>query len=202
MSNLLHARSPSRLAGVCAALALAACGDAPRPSEAPAKGLREVVAGAATLASPATAPTARTARTAPIAPNAPNAPIGQMASTAAAPADRAALRVGEEGQAYASAPGAEPADAGARTRRGRYVTAAQAAQLERSFGDAAIAIEVGCCSPVEVDIALGIVWGLQAARDLPADTPVLVRGSDLRLAATTVNRLGEGGMSRVWLVTP
>jgi hypothetical protein len=97
---------------------------------------------------------------------------------------------------------AEPADAGARTRAGRYASAAQARQLAEALGPDAIEIEVGCCSADAVEQAVGITWGLQAARDLPPQTPVLVRGQDLRLAAAAANRLADGGLTHVWLVTP
>jgi hypothetical protein len=71
----------------------------------------------------------------------------------------------DDGSLYASQPQAVPADAGAWTRQARYATAAQAEQLERSLGDAALAVEVGCCGVDAVERAVGTVWGLQAARD-------------------------------------
>jgi hypothetical protein len=108
----------------------------------------------------------------------------------------------DDGSLYASQPQAVPADAGAWTRQARYATTAQAEQLERSLGDAALAVEVGCCGVDAVERAVGTVWGLQAARDLPMDAPVLLRGSNLRLVAAAANRVADGGMSRVWLVAP
>ena len=102
----------------------------------------------------------------------------------------------------AAAAGTEPADPGARTRAGRYASAAQARQLADALGADAIEIEVGCCGAEAVEQAVGISWGLQAARDLPSQTPVLVRGNDLRLAAAAANRLADGGLTHVWLVTP
>lgn len=95
------------------------------------------------------------------------------------------------------------ADAGTGLRSGQSVSPAQARQLAAARGDGgAIELEVGCCSADEVDTAVGIAWGLQAAHDLPADTPVLVRGPDLRLASAAANRLADGGLTHVWLVTP
>ena len=99
-------------------------------------------------------------------------------------------------------PRAVPTDPGARTRTGLYATAAQARQLAAALKSDALEIDVGCCSPDAVEQAVGIAWGLQAARDLPRQTPVLVRGEDLRLAAATANRLADGGLTHVWLVTP
>lgn len=107
-----------------------------------------------------------------------------------------------EGSFAAGDPRAEPADPGARTRTGRYASAAQARQLADALGPDAIEIEVGSCAADAVEHAVGITWGLQAARDLPPQTPVLVRGQDLRLAAAAANRLADGGLTHVWLVTP
>lgn len=107
----------------------------------------------------------------------------------------------DDGSAAAGAASA-PADAGAHTRSGRYATPAQARQLADALGQDAIEIEVGCCGAEAVELAVGTAWGLQAAHDLPAGVPVLVRGQDLRLAAATANRLAEGGLTHVWLVSP
>lgn len=93
-----------------------------------------------------------------------------------------------------------PADAGARTRSTGYATEAQAQQLEAALGDDVLGAEVTCCGATEADLAVLTVWGLQAARDLPSTTPVLVRGADQRLAATVAQRLADAGFTRVWLV--
>lgn len=108
----------------------------------------------------------------------------------------------DDGTAAAVDPAAQPTDAGARTRSGLYASVAQARQLADTLGAHVLQIEVGCCGAEAVEQAVGIVWGLQAAHDLPARTPVLVRGTDLRLAAAAANRLAEGGLTHVWLVTP
>jgi hypothetical protein len=96
----------------------------------------------------------------------------------------------------------QPSDPGARTRANRYVTPAQAAQLEDTLGAKAIPVNVepGPDAAAAVELATQIVWGLQAAHDLRADAPVLVRSADLRLGATLANRLGEGGYTNVFLV--
>ncbi len=108
----------------------------------------------------------------------------------------------DEGNITAVDANAAPDDPAARTRSGYYASPAQARQLADALGADAIEINVPCCSPENVDTAVGVVWGLQAAHNLPSETPVLVRGSDLRLAAAVANRLDEGGLTHVWLVTP
>jgi hypothetical protein len=107
----------------------------------------------------------------------------------------------DDGSLAAGDPRAVPADAAAWTRSARYATAAQAQQLAHALGDGVLQVRVGCCGIDAVDEAAGIAWGLQLARELPADTPVLVSGTDLRLAAATANRLASGGLTHVWLVT-
>lgn len=109
----------------------------------------------------------------------------------------------DEGRVLLTDSAAVPADPGARTRSERYATAAQAAQLEAAMGNLAIPITVdpGADAAGAVEVATGIVQGMQAAHDLGSDAPVLVRGSDLRLAATLANRLEEVGFSQVFLVS-
>jgi hypothetical protein len=108
----------------------------------------------------------------------------------------------DEGHLYPTSPQALPADTGARTRGGLYAEHSQALQLEEALGVKAIPVNVepGADAAAAVDLATLVVFGLQAAHDLPPDTPVLVRSSDLRLAAATVNRLQENGFTRVFLV--
>lgn len=106
----------------------------------------------------------------------------------------------EHGAAMPSDPRLVPADAGARTRSGRYASMAQAQTLERAFGGRVVWLEVRCCGADEADTAVGLAHGLQAAHDLSADAPVFVRGTDRRLVATVANRLGEAGHGRVWVV--
>lgn len=108
----------------------------------------------------------------------------------------------DEGNVYLSGSAAVPADTGAHTRSARYATAAQAAQVERALGEQAIAVTVepGPDAAAAVEMSTLIVFGLQAARNLPSDAVVLVRGPDLRLAAALANRLEEQGLSRVFLV--
>lgn len=108
----------------------------------------------------------------------------------------------DNGQAQSVTPDARPADAAAWTRNGRYATRAQAEQLLNARGDGVLQVQVGCCGHEAIDTAAGVAWGLQAAQQLSNQTPVLVQGEDLRLAAATANRLLEGGLVNVWLVTP
>jgi hypothetical protein len=110
--------------------------------------------------------------------------------------------IDDDGTPAASDPRAMPADAAAWNRSGLYATAAQAQLLVDALGDNVLQIRVECCGIDAVDQATGIAWGLQAAHTLPADTPVLVSGLDLRLAAATANRLASGGLTHLWLVTP
>jgi hypothetical protein len=95
---------------------------------------------------------------------------------------------------------AVPADAGARTRSTGYATPAQAQAMEDAMGADLMSIDVGCCSLEGADLAVLMVYGQQAARDLPSSAPVLVSGTDQRFAATVAQRLADAGFSRVWLV--
>ena len=114
--------------------------------------------------------------------------------------DAAPSLLDDEGEAMPSA--VRPSDAGAWTINGRYASAAQAQQLARSLGDELLQVEVECCGEAAVDTAAGMVWALQATQNPPsARTYVLVRGRDERLAAATIDRLLQGGLRDVWLVT-
>jgi hypothetical protein len=101
-------------------------------------------------------------------------------------------------------PTAVPADPGAQTRARMYATAAQADQLEHAMKTRVISIEVGndADAAQAVDMAVMFTHGLQAVQNVGNDAPVMVRGSDLRRAATVANRLQEHGYSRVFLVAP
>jgi hypothetical protein len=109
----------------------------------------------------------------------------------------------DDGHLNPSPQSARPADAGAHTRQGRYATAAQAAQLEQALGDRVISVEVspGPDAAAAVELATQMAFGQQAVHDLPADTPVLVRSTDLRLAAAAVHQLEAAGYTRVVLVS-
>ncbi|MCE2908530.1 MAG: hypothetical protein O9343_15480 [Burkholderiaceae bacterium] len=110
----------------------------------------------------------------------------------------------DDGHLNPAPPSARPADTGAHTRHGHYATAAQAAQLEQALGDRVISVEVspGPDAAAAVELAAQMADGQQAVHDLPADTPVLVRSSDLRLGAAAVHQLEAAGYTRVVLVNP
>ena len=99
-------------------------------------------------------------------------------------------------------PAAVPADPGARTRAGLYATAAQAEQLTQALQDRVVPVVVACCNPAAVDEAVLIAWGVQAAANLPADSPFVVQGPDARLNAAAAESLAQGGATRVWVVAP
>jgi hypothetical protein len=127
---------------------------------------------------------------------------GRARPLAAAPAVIAPL-FDDEGNVVAASDSAVPADAAARTRSGRYATPDQATQLEETLGAMVIpvTVEPGPDAAAAVELAPQMVWGQQAAHELPSDAPVLVRGADLRLAAATVHQLEAAGHTRVFLVT-
>lgn len=108
----------------------------------------------------------------------------------------------DDGHLNPATPAAVPADTGARTRSGHYATAAQAAQLEQALGDRVIVVEAspGPDAAAAVELATQMAFGQQVVHDLPADAPVLVRSTDLRLAAATVHQLEAAGYTRVVLV--
>jgi hypothetical protein len=85
-----------------------------------------------------------------------------------------------------------------------YATAAQADQLEHAMKTRVISVDVGNGADAAhaVDMAVMFTFGLQAVQNEGNDAPVLVRGSDLRRAATLANRLQDHGYSRVFLVAP
>jgi hypothetical protein len=84
----------------------------------------------------------------------------------------------------------------------RLASRQQADQLQAALPDETISVDAGCCGTEAADIAVLMVWGEQAARNLDRAAPVLVRGADQRLAATVARRLADAGMSRVWVVGP
>lgn len=96
---------------------------------------------------------------------------------------------------------AEPADAGARTRQGLYLTAEQARALASKLDDRIVPVEARCCGLEHAELDVLIAFGVQAAANLPNDAPFVVSGKDLRQAAAVANRLAELGARQVWLVT-
>lgn len=132
--------------------------------------------------------------------------VSAVQAPAELPADPVAIVAGpllsDDGSLMPSDPAAVPTDPGARTRAGRYATAAQARQLAHAFQARLVPVMVACCSPVAVDEAVLTAWGVQAAANMPPDAPFLVQGPDARLNAAAAERLAEGGAARVWVVAP
>jgi hypothetical protein len=93
-------------------------------------------------------------------------------------------------------------DPGALTRLGLYATPDQAARTLAARPGRALRVKVEPAEPDAVELAVRVVWGEQAAADVPSSAPVFVSGPDLRLAATVVDRLQDSGFSRVFLVGP
>lgn len=126
----------------------------------------------------------------------PAAPVSRNQAAAVRPL------LADDGSVLAAAPDSVPMDHGAHTRSGLYAQREQALQLERQLRSDVVWVPVECCGTEGADLAVLIAYGMQAAHDLPASAPVFVSGADLRLAASVANRLADGGMSRVFLVTP
>ena len=122
-------------------------------------------------------------------------------STDRAATGSASTLLDDDGLAMPSDVRAVPADPAARTRAGRYATPSQGEDLRRALGEDATVVDVVCCGAGSVEAAVGqaLSKGQTAAT---ASTAVLVRGSDLRLAAAVVDRLDALGLDRVWLVSP
>jgi hypothetical protein len=93
-------------------------------------------------------------------------------------------------------------DNGAVTRLGLYASPEQAARVLAARPGAALRVKVDRGGSDEAELAVRIVWGEQAAADLPNAVPVFVTGPDLRLSATVVDRLQDSGLTRVFLVGP
>lgn len=96
---------------------------------------------------------------------------------------------------------AEPADNGARTRQGLYLTTEQAGALARKLDDRVVTVEARCCGLDTAEMDVLMAFGVQAAANLGNDAPFIVSGSDLRQAAAVANRLAELGARQAYLVT-
>ena len=126
----------------------------------------------------------------------PAASGGRMQATAIRPL------MADDGTLLAAEPNSVPLDHDAHTKRGLYAQREQALQLERQLRGDVVWVPVECCGAEGADLAVYIAYGVQAAHNLPASAPVFVSGADQRPAASVVNRLADGGTSRVFLVTP
>lgn len=109
--------------------------------------------------------------------------------------------IADDGSLRPSLPHAVPADPGARTRAGHYALLEQARALDLERRGDVVWLDANCCGTDAGDSVVGIVQGLRLTTDVSPDAPVLVQGTDLRLAAFLADRLEEGGEHRVFLVT-
>ena len=101
----------------------------------------------------------------------------------------------DSGLPMPSDPGAIPSD---KVRSGlpRFATRAQAADLRRALGTAALRIEVGCCGDSDVDVA----FAAAAAQAEGTPLAVLLEGSDLAAVVAAAERIQAAGLERVWVV--
>lgn len=96
-------------------------------------------------------------------------------------------------------PEADVADATQRTAAAAPVVATHEPEAPR---DEPLEVDVRCCDEAAVEEAVGLVWALQAAYDLPNGVPVVLRGQDLRLAMAAARRLADGGLTHVVVLQP
>jgi hypothetical protein len=123
-------------------------------------------------------------------------------ATAAIKADPIPPLMDDDGNMMPSSPQSVPSDAGARTRAMRYASAAQAEMLEHVRPGEVLRVNVTGSGAEAVELGVRAARARQVDARLAHDAPVFVSGDDLRSAAIVVDRLGEQGMTRVWLVTP
>lgn len=107
----------------------------------------------------------------------------------------------DEGGLTAGDPAALPTQPGLRARLAHHATAAQADQLEAALGSAAVSVRLDGTDGA-TETAVAVVRGLQQERQLGPEAPVLLRGSDLRLAVATADQLAALGHTQVFVVTP
>lgn len=169
--------APGLVHGAAALRAVAACGSA--PVVASATDALDVRARAAARARGADSEAARMRKM----------PLG-----------RAAFVISPFGPVTATALAALPADPSAHPRSGLELTRAQAQDLARTLGGDVVWVDADCCDEQAWEHALGFVAGMMAARNLAADTPVLVTGATAATAATLVDQLNQHGYTHVALV--
>lgn len=105
------------------------------------------------------------------------------------------------GAPLVSEPRSVPAAPEQRTRSGLYATEAQARAYEQAMPGKVISVSLGCCGQQGMEEAMLAAWYQYVVYDAPSDIPVLVRGTDLRLAANLADRLTDKGFAPVFLVT-
>ena len=94
-----------------------------------------------------------------------------------------------------------PADTGAHTRNGLYLSRRQADTLEQAMPGRLVRVDVECCDAQAIEFAVASAEIEQVTLSLPRSAPILVSGANLRHAAIAADRLAEGGATRVFLVT-
>lgn len=106
----------------------------------------------------------------------------------------------DEGRAATPAPQALPADPLARALRARHALESQARALEAALPAGHVPVVVNGQGVDAEDMAIVLGHGMQAALDLDAQAPVLVRGTDARAVARVADRLVALGHAQVWAV--
>lgn len=113
--------------------------------------------------------------------------------------------LGDDGQPAAPLPQAVPRRGDEITRAGLYALRMQAEALDRALNSDVVWVNDLCCNDdygrPDAELALGIVAGLIAARDLNGNAPVFVDVRDHRAGAALADRLSAAGYTRVFLVT-
>ena len=82
------------------------------------------------------------------------------------------------------------------------LTSAEAEQLAQIEPYGAVQVEVECCGPAAVELAIAIAFGVQAAHDLPRTSPFVVRAEDARFGIVAAERLASLGVPNVVLGSP
>ena len=94
----------------------------------------------------------------------------------------------------------EPADPAARSRTGRYASAAQAEQLAQGSGLRAVRIAVPDGSAEGVEAAMAQVMRTLESGSDGESLGWLLQGPDARALAVVADRLADLGLQRVWVV--
>jgi hypothetical protein len=99
-------------------------------------------------------------------------------------------------------PETDVADAAQRTAAAGSAAPVVATHEPAAARDEPLEVDMRCCGEAAVEEAVGLVWALQAAYDLPNGVPVVLRGQDLRLAMAAARRLADGGLTHVVVLQP
>jgi hypothetical protein len=80
------------------------------------------------------------------------------------------------------------------------LTRAQAQLADEQLGGDAVWIVHGCCGHDDTETSRGVVHGVMAAKNLPADAPVFIEAATPALAAHLAQRLAQDGLVQVFVV--